>query len=215
MTPRTLDTTPITPRADWLSPDELRQRYPRLLAAARHAAILADTEAIHALQRYRAGCPVAGEAVNHYGGTRAVLEAAYRHRHAAQGEARARAAYDAAIAEGKTWQEASTAADYAYYPAGPKRDAYITYRQEEAARQQRTEQAAARIDAATQAVEQTRKQLRTAHRQNRETEQTTRSKKRLSESHAAVDTARQAHDAALRAQLNAYDAYKQTATPQP
>lgn len=60
----------------YLTSDEIRARYPRLIRAACNAAILCTTEAIACIRDYAAGMPTSGEAVNHFGGTRAVLSRA-------------------------------------------------------------------------------------------------------------------------------------------
>jgi hypothetical protein len=58
-----------------------RTRTPKLLRAMRWVAILSHGEAEAALRDFRAGLSYSGEAVNHYGGTRAVIERAIAQRH--------------------------------------------------------------------------------------------------------------------------------------
>jgi hypothetical protein len=62
--------------------EQIEKRYPALLRAMRWAAVLSCTESadcIRALQERR----LSGEAVNHFGGPLAVLDAAIRCRHLA------------------------------------------------------------------------------------------------------------------------------------
>ncbi len=56
--------------------EQIKARYPRLLAAMKWAACLTDHEATSCIQMHQLGDNWAGEAVNHFGGTRAVLMAA-------------------------------------------------------------------------------------------------------------------------------------------
>lgn len=56
-------------------------RYPFLLRAMKWVACLSQGEATACLRDYREGRPFSGEAVNEYGGTEAVIEAAWRKRH--------------------------------------------------------------------------------------------------------------------------------------
>ena len=58
----------------------MRVRFPRLLTAMQWVAVLSKGEAENGLMTYFAGGVHAGEAVNHFGGSRAVIEAAYRRR---------------------------------------------------------------------------------------------------------------------------------------
>jgi hypothetical protein len=51
-------------------------RYPRLLRAMKWVAVLSDGEAEACLRDYKAGLDYSGEAVNHFGGTKAVIERA-------------------------------------------------------------------------------------------------------------------------------------------
>jgi hypothetical protein len=60
----------------YLSPAQLEAKYSRLLANMRWAAMLSNGEALACLRDYRAGDKYSGEAVNHYGGTVAVVKAA-------------------------------------------------------------------------------------------------------------------------------------------
>ncbi len=55
-------------------------RYSRLLTAMRWVAILSHTEAAACLRDYRDGLEWSGEAVNHFGGTRKVVERAIKTR---------------------------------------------------------------------------------------------------------------------------------------
>jgi hypothetical protein len=55
---------------------DLAKRYPRLLRAMKWVAVLSDGEAESCLRDYKAGLAYSGEAVNHFGGTRAVIERA-------------------------------------------------------------------------------------------------------------------------------------------
>lgn len=50
----------------------------RLLAAMKWAAILTESEAEACIEHYRLGLPYSSEAVDHFGGTRAVMRAAAR-----------------------------------------------------------------------------------------------------------------------------------------
>jgi hypothetical protein len=52
------------------------KRYPKLLRAMQWTASLSSGEAEACLRDYWAGLAFSGEAVNHYGGTRAVIERA-------------------------------------------------------------------------------------------------------------------------------------------
>lgn len=60
--------------------DEIARRYPRLLHAMQWVAILSDGEAIACIRDYLSGLPYSGEAVNHFGGTKAVIDRASRQR---------------------------------------------------------------------------------------------------------------------------------------
>ena len=60
---------------------EATARYPRLLRAMAWVACLNSTEAQSAVIMHRAGHEYAGEAVNHFGGCRAVIRNAIRCRH--------------------------------------------------------------------------------------------------------------------------------------
>ena len=60
---------------------DLQKRYPHLIKAMKWAAILCEYEAIYAIRDYKAGDDYSGEAVNHFGGIRAVLTTAYQCRH--------------------------------------------------------------------------------------------------------------------------------------
>jgi hypothetical protein len=55
---------------------DLATRYPRLLRAMRWVAVLSDGEALACLRDYKAGFDYSGEAVNHFGGTKTVIERA-------------------------------------------------------------------------------------------------------------------------------------------
>lgn len=57
-------------------------RFPRLIRAMQFAAVLSRGEAISCIRDYLRGDKWSGEAVNHYGGTLAVIRAAIRVRHA-------------------------------------------------------------------------------------------------------------------------------------
>ena len=59
---------------------DINQRYPRLLAAMQWVAILSPGEAACCIRDYKAGRDWSGEAVNHFGGTRAVLQRAWETR---------------------------------------------------------------------------------------------------------------------------------------
>ncbi len=61
--------------------DECITRYPRLIRNMRFVAILSVTEAGACLRDFRNGSEYSGEAVNHFGGTRAVIERAIKIRH--------------------------------------------------------------------------------------------------------------------------------------
>lgn len=54
----------------------MAKTYPRLVKAMQWAACLSEGEANACIRDHKAGFPFSGEAVNHYGGTRAVLERA-------------------------------------------------------------------------------------------------------------------------------------------
>lgn len=69
---------------EYLPLDGILARYPRLVRAACWAACLSTHEAASCIQMWRAGHAWAGEAVNHYGGCRAVLLGAIRCRFAAR-----------------------------------------------------------------------------------------------------------------------------------
>lgn len=64
-------------------------RFPRLLLAMQTAACLSRGETISCLRFYMRGDKWAGEAVNHFGGTRAVILGALRVRHGVQRYSRA------------------------------------------------------------------------------------------------------------------------------
>ena len=68
----------------YLDHDEAARRYPRLIRAMRWVACLNSTEAQSAIIMHRAGHEFAGEAVNHFGGCRAVIRRAFRCRHASR-----------------------------------------------------------------------------------------------------------------------------------
>jgi hypothetical protein len=55
---------------------DLATRYPHLLRAMKWVAVLSDGEAESCLRDYKAGLAYSGEAVNHFGGTKAVIERA-------------------------------------------------------------------------------------------------------------------------------------------
>jgi hypothetical protein len=55
---------------------DLSKRYPRLLRAMKWVAVLSDGEALACLRDYKAGLAYSGEAVNHFGGTKKVIERA-------------------------------------------------------------------------------------------------------------------------------------------
>lgn len=65
-------------RRPFLTCRELETRYARLLWAMQWVACLSHGEARACLRDYRDGFPFSGEAVNHFGGTVAVLRAASR-----------------------------------------------------------------------------------------------------------------------------------------
>lgn len=71
-------------RRTYLSATECAARFPRLVFAMRWASTLCETEAAAAIRDYRSGLEWSGEAVNHFGGTRAVLHAAITARHRAR-----------------------------------------------------------------------------------------------------------------------------------
>lgn len=55
---------------------EILQRWPRVILGAQWAACLSWGEAIACIRDYKAGREYSGEAVNHFGGTRIVLQRA-------------------------------------------------------------------------------------------------------------------------------------------
>jgi len=59
---------------------EIQRRYPRLIRASKWVAILCETEALACIRDHKLGSSYSSEAVNHYGGTRAVLSAAWKSR---------------------------------------------------------------------------------------------------------------------------------------
>lgn len=63
----------ITRAPRYLTTEQIRARYPRLIRAACYVAILCQTEAIACIRDYAAGQPTSGEAVNHYGGTEKII----------------------------------------------------------------------------------------------------------------------------------------------
>ena len=71
-------------RNSYMRIEDAEMRFPRLVRSMRFAACLNSTEAASAIVMHRAGHAWAGEAVNHYGGVRAVLRGAIRCRHAAR-----------------------------------------------------------------------------------------------------------------------------------
>ena len=58
----------------------IQKRYPHLIKAMKWAAILCEYEAIYAIRDYKAGEDYSGEAVNHFGGIRAVINSSYKYR---------------------------------------------------------------------------------------------------------------------------------------
>ncbi len=58
--------------------EQIKARYPRLITAMKWAACLTDREATSCIQCHQNGDNWAGEAVNHFGGNRAVFKAAQR-----------------------------------------------------------------------------------------------------------------------------------------
>lgn len=60
----------------YLDMDACMQRYPRLLHAMRWVACLSRTEAAACLRDFRLGMQWSGEAVNHFGGCRVVIQRA-------------------------------------------------------------------------------------------------------------------------------------------
>ena len=64
----------------YLSLEHCQERYPRLCKAMRWAAILTPSEAGACIRDYRQGLEYSGEAVNHFGGTKAVIKAAIKAR---------------------------------------------------------------------------------------------------------------------------------------
>jgi hypothetical protein len=71
----TIKTTPFRPY-NWS--ENLERKYPRLIRAMQFVACLSRGEALACLRDYRAGFDYSSEAVNHFGGCRAVLERASR-----------------------------------------------------------------------------------------------------------------------------------------
>jgi hypothetical protein len=61
---------------DWS--ENLERKYPRLIRAMQFVACLSQGEALACLRDYKAGYDYSSEAVNHFGGCRAVLERASR-----------------------------------------------------------------------------------------------------------------------------------------
>lgn len=59
---------------------EIQARYPRLVGCLMWVGCLSTGEAIGCIRDYKAGFMTSGEAVNHFGGTHAVLRAAARDR---------------------------------------------------------------------------------------------------------------------------------------
>lgn len=59
---------------------EIERRYPRLIRAMRWAACLTPGEAVCAIYLYQMGDDYSSEAVNHYGGNRAVIRDAFHGR---------------------------------------------------------------------------------------------------------------------------------------
>jgi hypothetical protein len=55
-----------------------QNRYPRVLRLMAFAACLSPTEAAACIRDFKAGSAFSGEAVNHYGGTRAVMDSVLR-----------------------------------------------------------------------------------------------------------------------------------------
>lgn len=56
----------------------IRFRYPRIIRLMQFAACLSVGEAESCIRDFKAGDPYSGEAVNHFGGTRAVMDAVLR-----------------------------------------------------------------------------------------------------------------------------------------
>lgn len=63
---------------DWT--ENLERKYPRLIRAMQFVACLSLGEALACLRDYKAGYDYSGEAVNHFGGTQAVLARAASYR---------------------------------------------------------------------------------------------------------------------------------------
>jgi len=61
--------------------DAIIQKYPRTIKAMQKAACLSTYEAAAAIRDYKRGDKYSGEAVNHFGGIRAVLFWAWKRRH--------------------------------------------------------------------------------------------------------------------------------------
>lgn len=59
---------------------EIQVRYPRLLRCLQWVALLSPGEAVNCIRDHQDGLAFSGEAVNHFGGPRAVLCAAVRDR---------------------------------------------------------------------------------------------------------------------------------------
>lgn len=57
---------------------DISVRYPRLIHALQFVACLSEGEAISCIRDYQRGDSYSGEAVNHFGGTRAVISRAAR-----------------------------------------------------------------------------------------------------------------------------------------
>lgn len=72
------------PRADRLTWEQCRTRYPRLTRAMMWAAVLSESEAACAIRDFRNGYAIGGgEAVAHFGGPAKVVRAAIQMRHRA------------------------------------------------------------------------------------------------------------------------------------
>ena len=89
-----------------MTDQEIRARYPRLIWCLMWAACLSEGEASACIRDYRAGLAYSGEAVNHYGGTKAALRRASR--------ARVRHVY----ASFQRWQQAPKPASAQYRSLG-------------------------------------------------------------------------------------------------
>jgi hypothetical protein len=65
----------------YITYEEILRKYPRTIKVMKYAAILCTAEAVYALKDYKRGDDYSGEAVNHFGGIRAVIRCGYNSRH--------------------------------------------------------------------------------------------------------------------------------------